>query len=382
MSIDKLLSENKVEQAQSLARNKIKELRDAWARENISAVPNTCTSILFWCRDVIISMIGILFFYMFKNVLTNIFGYTLTVLLAGVIQGTIYTGLWVLGHECGHGAFSQYNSINNIFGYITHSLLLVPYFSWKYSHNKHHKYTNHLTYGETHVPMLRQSAGIFLKIKDVIGEDGFAFFQMITHLLFGWIFYLFKNDTGGRTTYDTNIRLNKNAHKSHFLPCQIFPPQLYSYVLLSTIGCLTTICGLVYVYFIYNVDLLYYYISPYIVVNAWLVLYTWLQHTDTKIPHYGEDIFTFEIGALSTIDRKYPAIVDHLHHHIGTTHVAHHINYKIPHYRAVRATELAKQILGREIYRESHNSILYDLWKTARECIYVNSVTGLNYLRN
>ena len=27
------------------------------------------------------------------------------------------------------------------------------------------------------------------------------------------------------------------------------------------------------------------YFGPYVVVNVWLVLYTWLQHTDTDVPH-------------------------------------------------------------------------------------------------
>jgi saccharopine dehydrogenase-like NADP-dependent oxidoreductase len=33
-------------------------------------------------------------------------------------------------------------------------------------------------------------------------------------------------------------------------------------------------------------------------------------------------------GALSTIDRSYPFYIDYLHHHIGSTHVLHHLNYK------------------------------------------------------
>ena len=39
-------------------------------------------------------------------------------------------------------------------GWVVHSALLVPFWSWQYSHGKHHKYTNHLVLGETHVPNL------------------------------------------------------------------------------------------------------------------------------------------------------------------------------------------------------------------------------------
>merc|ERR1711957_1001432 len=35
------------------------------------------------------------------------------------------------------------------------------------------------------------------------------------------------------------------------------------------------------------------YFGPLLVVNAWLVIYTWLQHTDVDVPHFGMDDHTF-----------------------------------------------------------------------------------------
>ena len=43
-------------------------------------------------------------------------------------------------------------------GYILHSALLVPYFSWQRSHAVHHSRTNHIDEGETHVPMKAANA--------------------------------------------------------------------------------------------------------------------------------------------------------------------------------------------------------------------------------
>ena len=40
----------------------------------------------------------------------------------------------VIAHECGHGAFSKSEALNDAVGLVVHSLLLVPYFSWKFSH--------------------------------------------------------------------------------------------------------------------------------------------------------------------------------------------------------------------------------------------------------
>lgn len=44
------------------------------------------------------------------------------------------TGIWVLAHEAGHSAFSPQVWVNDVVGWTFHSLLLVPYFSWKYTH--------------------------------------------------------------------------------------------------------------------------------------------------------------------------------------------------------------------------------------------------------
>ena len=51
-------------------------------------------------------------------------------ILYAAVCGTVATGIWVLGHECGHYAFSNNNLLNDTLGYILHTALLVPYFSW------------------------------------------------------------------------------------------------------------------------------------------------------------------------------------------------------------------------------------------------------------
>eukprot|EP01082_Thalassiosira_pseudonana_P003008 g3600.t1 g3600 contig12:2399845-2400624(-) len=69
-----------------------------------------------------------------------------------VVTGTVAMGLWVLAHECGHGAFSKDKKLQDTVGYILHSIMLTPYYSWQRSHAVHHRYTNHMELGETHVP--------------------------------------------------------------------------------------------------------------------------------------------------------------------------------------------------------------------------------------
>lgn len=45
-------------------------------------------------------------------------------------QGAVATGVWVIAHECGHQAFSKWQAVNDGFGLVLHSVLLVPYYSW------------------------------------------------------------------------------------------------------------------------------------------------------------------------------------------------------------------------------------------------------------
>jgi len=66
----------------------------------------------------------------------------LWLLYAGV-TGTVAMGLWVLAHECGHGAFSDNRRLQDVVGYALHSALLVPYFSWQRSHAVHHAHRHH-----------------------------------------------------------------------------------------------------------------------------------------------------------------------------------------------------------------------------------------------
>jgi hypothetical protein len=77
-------------------------------------------------------------------------------------------------------------------------------------------------------------------------------------------------------------------------------------------------------------------------VNHWLVLITFLQHTDPLLPHYRSEEFTFPRGALATLDRKLLGDLGSFMgwigacatHGISETHVAHHVSSKIPHYNA------------------------------------------------
>ena len=86
------------------------------------------------------------------------------------------------------------------------------------------------------------------------------------------------------------------------------------------------------------------YLGPLLVVNCWLVLYTWLHHTDSDVPHLSNSEFSYMRGAFLSIDRPYGKVINFLHHHIGSSHVVHHVCPSMPHYHAKKATLIKKRI--------------------------------------
>mmetsp|Transcript_2654 Transcript_2654/g.4775 ORF Transcript_2654/g.4775 Transcript_2654/m.4775 type:complete len:390 (+) Transcript_2654:283-1452(+) len=282
----------------------------------------------------------------------------------GLVNGTIATGIWVAAHECGHGAFCDNAVIQDSVGYVLHSLLLVPYFSWQRSHAVHHSRTNHMTEGETHVPEPVEGSGkAKLDLNAWIGEDAFAVFNLFNHLVIGWPAYLLVGATGGPVRGFTN----------HFVPTSdsLFPGHWKTKVLLSDIGVTATLLSLyLWSKVVGSSTVFAIYWLPYLTVNMWLVLYTWLQHTDVDVPHYGPDEWTWVKGAFATIDRPYPEPFDFLHHRIGSTHVAHHICSSIPHYNARRATMAIRKAFP-DHYLYDNTPIVPAAWRIAKRCLAV-----------
>uniref|UniRef100_A0A7S4KWM6 Fatty acid desaturase domain-containing protein n=1 Tax=Paramoeba aestuarina TaxID=180227 RepID=A0A7S4KWM6_9EUKA len=306
-------------------------------------------------------------------------------------MGAVLTGLWVLAHECGHGAFSSSGLLNDCVGFVLHQGLLVPYFSWKFTHAKHHRRTNHLMDGESHVPSTAKENGIgdngerlhyFARWHEVMGDDAFAILQIWAHLGIGWPIYLCGFASTGRLAQDGTPLGDRVM--DHWRPnSPMFTPKQQSRVLLSTIGTLGMLGLLVAAGVKFGfMPVFLWYCCPYLWVNMWLVLYTWLQHTDPSVPHYGTEEWTWVKGALSTIDRPY-GIFDFFHHRIGSTHVAHHLFHKIPCYHAKKATDALKEYLEpKGLYNYNPEWWVKELWRVAKTCHYVQDTTGIQYYKS
>lgn len=356
------------------------QVKDALDRHDLS--PSTARSFAHLALDLVINAS---FFFLARAVVSG--GYVSPMLFWPVyayVQGTLLVGPWVLAHECGHGAFSPSKSVNDTVGYTLHTLLLVPYFSWQHTHNKHHKYVNHLTKGESHVPMTKEdfSSFGFDFVCKYFGEDTFTFFYCLGSLVVGWPIYLFFNVTGGRVKADAVTPLGGNLlTKSHFTAGQIFPDRRGLQVYVSTVGLVVFIAVMLQLFG--ASALAYWYAGPYLVINAWLVLYTYLHHTSPELPHYNHADYTHFMGAVSTIDRRYNAVTNFLHHHIGASHVMHHLNFRIPFYKAAELTPQVGEILAKHgLYNYDARPTFAAFFDTQRQCHFVEGTKGVQYYKS
>ncbi|WCJ32411.1 Delta(12)-fatty-acid desaturase [Euphorbia peplus] len=282
-----------------------------------------------------------------------------------VFQGCILTGVWVIAHECGHHAFSDYQWVDDTVGLVLHSALLVPYFSWKISHRRHHSNTGSMERDEVFVPKPKSRIPWYSKYLN--NPPGRAL-SLAATLLIGWPLYLAFNVSG--RPYD---RLA--CHYDPYGP--IFSERERLQIYISDIGIFATTFvlyqaaeakGFGWVVCTYGVPLL--------IVNSFLVMITYLQHTHPSLPHYDSAEWDWLRGALSTVDRDY-GVLNKVFHNITDTHIAHHLFSTMPHYNAMEATNAIKPILG-EYYSYDGTPVYKALWREAKECLFVEADEGAN----
>jgi omega-6 fatty acid desaturase (delta-12 desaturase) len=305
-----------------------------------------------------------------------------------VLQGFFGTGLWILAHECGHQAFSPSKALNDSVGWFCHSVLLVPYFSWKISHGKHHKATGHMERDMVFIPKTREVyatrvSRLIHEIHELTEETPIAtLIHTFGQQIGGWPMYLMANVTG-HNHHDRQIEGKGKGKKNgmfggvnHFNPSSpLYEKRDEHLILLSDLGLALVFAALTWVGKNYGFNNLFvWYIIPYFWVNHWLVMITFLQHTDPTLPHYDAETWTYTRGAAATIDREFGFIGRQLLHGIVETHVLHHYISTIPFYHADEATEAIKKVMGRHYRSDTEGGpmgFMRALWKSARWCQWV-----------
>lgn len=253
-----------------------------------------------------------------------------------LVQGTMFWAVFVLGHDCGHGSFSDSKRLNNVVGHFLHSFILVPYHGWRISHRTHHQNHGHVENDESWHPI---PESLYKKLDESTLKMRFT----LPFPLLAYPVYLMWRSPG--------------KAGSHFHPySDLFAPHERMDVAVSTICWAAMASLLATLMWVFGpIPIIKLYWIPLMVFVMWLDLVTYLHHHghDNKLPWYRGKEWSYLRGALTTVDRDY-GIFNSIHHNIET-HVVHHLFPQIPHYNLVEATKAAKPVLGK-YYREPERS--------------------------
>jgi omega-6 fatty acid desaturase (delta-12 desaturase) len=290
----------------------------------------------------------------------------------GWIQGLLFTGIWVLGHECGHGAFLPWKAANDGVGFFLHSFLMTPYFAWKSTHRRHHIYANNMKLDHHYVPPRRleylQSFGSHVRGLEELTEDAplVTFLRIVLQQVLGWPWYLINNVTASPQSL-SGPQSTKWFGNSHFTPWgSLFRAEEAHLIILSDIG----LCAMATLLYSCSLRLgtamtLQLYIQPYLWLNHWLVAITYLHHTHPKLPKFEPEAWTFIKGATATIDRPIGFIGRHFLHNIADYHVIHHLFSRIPFYHAEEATKAIIPLMGADYHAEQDGRFMQSLWESS-----------------
>lgn len=249
--------------------------------------------------------------------------------LAGFFMWCIF----IIGHDCGHGTFSNSETFNDIIGHLTHGSILVPYYPWQLSHRRHHMYHNH---AEKDYSYPWYTADKFNRPDENLArmlhnQPALIFFFPF----YGWPIYLYGLPDGSHLFPFKNDRLWKDTPSSESVKCLIS-----SGIVLLNLVAVYFLCGQSFA------NVMFYYFPPWILFGWWLVTVTYLQHHDPETLVYDDKDWKFVTSAFETVDRVFGFGIDTLHHHITDGHVAHHLFFtKIPHYNLPAATKALRAYL-------------------------------------
>lgn len=236
-----------------------------------------------------------------------------------VFTGTAMTGLFILGHDCAHQAFSSSKNVNSLIGHLTLLPLLYPYHGWRITHDRHHAYTNNADLEEAWLPL---TVAEYRALR--------PFSRFVYSLYRGWFWWL-------ATVW---YQFAAASNPWHFAPgkerreasSSILIVALFAAVFLPLVVRHAGWYGLTV-----------YYVIPWLVFHFWKSTFTLIHHTHPDIPYERDAVWKPVSGQLySTVHCRYPRWVEVLCHDINV-HVPHHCSTAIPSYNLRRAYAALRQ---------------------------------------
>ncbi len=296
--------------------------------------PNTRRSLAYLAWDLA-------WLALFTGVALRI-GWSAWLALVWFAQGTLLWALFVIGHDCGHGAFSRHRWLNDAVGHLAHTLCLVPYHAWRRSHRTHHRFAGDLARDEGWFPYTEAEARAF---------PWWLRWLRFRAFLLVFPFYLARG-TPRRSGnhFDANGALFAPAERA---------------AVRRSVACVAGFAAalLAAAAWLGPGSIVRATLVPYLVFVAWIDLVTFLHHTHPQTPWFRVATRSPVASALAAVDRRYGGF-DWIHHRAGW-HTAHHLFPGIPHYRLPEATRALTPLLGAQ-RRDPNEPIWRALARAAR----------------
>ena len=250
-----------------------------------------------------------------------------------VLMGYVLTGIFVLGHDCGHRSFSNSVKLNNAMGEVLTGICLWPFQVWRISHDYHHMNTHHVKKEIAWKPL---TVDDYLSLKPI--EKFFYRHTRKTLFFLGsWLFTLF------------HIKYAILGDK------YIFKPETRPLVMKSIkITGAITAAYLIAAYLtagLYGILMLF--VIPQFVFQFWLSFFTYFHHTHPEIEVMSDEEWNPVKAQLeSTVHMRFHPVVDWLTHDISW-HVPHHVCSGIPHYNLRIAHKALKEAFPDQVREET-----------------------------
>ncbi|OJT09762.1 Delta(12) fatty acid desaturase [Trametes pubescens] len=234
---------------------------------------------------------------------------------------------------------------------------------------------------EAYVPKTRSDLGI---PADATPSDLAEFFEdaplynllmLIRQQIFAFDAYLLYNVSG---------QMRYPKWTNHFSSRSvIFNPSHYWNVVASDVGVLTALGLLWWACRHYGAWTVFvYYGIPWIQVNHWIVMITYLHHTDPVLPHYRDAVWSYHRGAAATLDRNFLGWQGRFFlYNVAHFHVIHHFFPLMPWYHGEEATKYLREAIG-PYYMSTSKPAFQALWDNYNFCQFVDDEGDVVYYRN
>ncbi|MBE7381734.1 MAG: fatty acid desaturase [Leptolyngbya sp. SIO1E4] len=250
--------------------------------------------------------------------------------VAWFFTGTAVTGLFVIGHDCGHRSFAKQRWVNDWVGHVMMMPLIYPFHSWRLLHDHHHVNTNKLHVDNAWEPWTVENfkaAPLWLQFFYRGFRGPFWWVASIAH----WANLHFNlNNFAVRDRKNVKISIAVVA-----IFAAIAFPTLY-----ATIG----LWGIVK-----------FWLMPWLGYHFWMSTFTLVHHTIPEIQFHPEPEWAAVPAQLAgTVHCTYPKWVEVLCHDINV-HVPHHISVAIPSYNLRQAHQSLMTHWGQHIHLRRFN---------------------------